>query len=212
MLFIREDPVADPEAMASYSASNRANAGTFVDKYNLRPLAVYGAMEALEGEAPDGVVLLEFPSVEDARGWYESPEYQAAITLLNYRHVHRLDFLPPPVKRSLDDWNMDVYGTMQGPNEFLYTGNLKDWNRIPDMHRIGQPTLIVVGLHDELTPACAMRIHQALPDARVAVFKNSSHLPFWEEPDQYFPVLTGFLEKQVGRGSKPSLAKRRRAR
>ena len=25
---------------------------------------------------------------------------------------------------------MDVCGTMQGPNEFLYTGNFKDWNRI----------------------------------------------------------------------------------
>jgi hypothetical protein len=39
------------------------------------------------------------------------------------------------------DWNMDVYGTMQGPNEFLYTGNLKDWNRVPDLHRITVPTL-----------------------------------------------------------------------
>ncbi len=35
---------------------------------------------------------------------------------------------------------MGPYETIQGPNEFTYTGNLKDWNRIPDMHRIAVPT------------------------------------------------------------------------
>jgi hypothetical protein len=39
--------------------------------------------------------------------------------------VCRLDVWPEPVKRSLEDWNMAPYITMQGPNEFLYTGNLK---------------------------------------------------------------------------------------
>jgi proline iminopeptidase len=129
----------------------------------------------------------------EAEGTLDHPEYQAAITILNYRHVCRLDEWPAPVRRSLEDWNMDVYGTMQGPNEFLYTGNLKDWNRIPDLHAITQPCLITVGMHDELTPACAMRMHRALPDAKLVIFKNSAHMPHWEEPDKYFPVLLDFL-------------------
>ena len=81
---------------------------------------------------------------------------------------------------------MAIYGTMQGPNEFLYTGNLKDWNRIPDMHRITAPALITVGKYDELTPACALRMKHALPDAELVVFPNSSHTPFYEEPDAYY--------------------------
>jgi len=150
----------------------------------------------------------------EAEGTLDHPEYQAAITILNYRHVCRLDHYPAPLQRSLSDWNMNVYGTMQGPNEFLYTGNLKDWNRIPDMHRINQPTLIVVGMHDELTPACAMRMHQALPNARVATFKNSSHTPFYEEPGEYFPVLIDFLSRQAKRRSaaRPRAAKKSKAR
>jgi uncharacterized protein (DUF1330 family) len=79
MLFIREGAVVDPAELATYSAANRSNAGTFVEKYKLRPLSVYGAIEAFEGDAPDGVVLLEFPTADDARAWYHSPEYQAAI-------------------------------------------------------------------------------------------------------------------------------------
>jgi uncharacterized protein (DUF1330 family) len=43
------------------------------------PLAVYGDIITLEGEAPDGAIVLEFPTIEDARAWYESPDYQAAI-------------------------------------------------------------------------------------------------------------------------------------
>ena len=55
----------------------------------------------------------------EAEGYLEHPAYKAAITLLNYRHVLRLDVWPKSVTASLDDWNADVYGTMQGPNEFL---------------------------------------------------------------------------------------------
>lgn len=79
IMFTREEPVRDPEAMERYSASNRANAGLFVETYGLKPLAVYGASEALEGDAVDGVVLLAFPDMAAARNWYDSAEYQAAI-------------------------------------------------------------------------------------------------------------------------------------
>ena len=77
--FVREEPVRDEEALGRYSSSNRSNAGLFVEKYGLKPLAVYGARETFEGDKADGVVLLEFPDMAAARGWYESPEYQAAI-------------------------------------------------------------------------------------------------------------------------------------
>ena len=79
MIFMREAPVRDQAAMELYSASNRRQAGSFVATYGLKPLAVYGALEAFEGEAPDGVIILEFPTTDDARAWYNSPEYQAAV-------------------------------------------------------------------------------------------------------------------------------------
>lgn len=131
----------------------------------------------------------------EAQGTIDHPEYLAAITLLNYRHVCRLPDWPAPVKRSLDDWNMGPYETMQGPNEFLYTGNLKDWNRIPDLPRLALPVLITVGEHDELTPACAMRMKHALPNAELHVFRNASHMPFYENPEAYYPALTNFLSR-----------------
>jgi uncharacterized protein (DUF1330 family) len=79
MIFIREGAVFDAGAMERYSGMNRSHAAAWQQRFGIKPLAVYGALETMEGEAPDGVVLLEFPTMADARGWYASDEYQAAI-------------------------------------------------------------------------------------------------------------------------------------
>lgn len=141
---------------------------------------------------PETVRMMQRREAEDT---IEHPEYQAANTLLSYRHVCRLDQWPEPLSASIEDWNKDPYETVQGPNEFLYTGNLKDWNRITEMGSIEQPCLVVVGAYDELTPACALRMHKALPNSEMAVLPESSHTPFYEEPEAYFARVEPFLQR-----------------
>ena len=131
----------------------------------------------------------------ESLGTFDHPEYQAAVTILNYRHVCRLKVWPESLLASVNDWNMGPYGTMQGPNEFLYIGNLKDWNRIPDMHKLQMPALIVTGTHDEIGPACAIKMDNALPNSQVVVLPNSSHVPFYEEPEAYSAALKKFLSQ-----------------
>ncbi|MCB1644646.1 MAG: DUF1330 domain-containing protein [Pseudomonadales bacterium] len=47
-------------------------------KYNGKLLSVDEAPETMEGEWPyTRTVLIEFPSRDDARAWYDSEEYQA---------------------------------------------------------------------------------------------------------------------------------------
>jgi uncharacterized protein (DUF1330 family) len=43
----------------------------------IKVLASYGLHEDLEGSPTEGTVIAEFPSMEAARAWYESPEYRA---------------------------------------------------------------------------------------------------------------------------------------
>lgn len=77
MIFIREGEIVDPEAMAAYQSGNRSG----VTPAGMKPLVVYGAMESLEGEPADGVVVLEFPDKDAAKTWYFSPEYQERAAL-----------------------------------------------------------------------------------------------------------------------------------
>jgi uncharacterized protein (DUF1330 family) len=64
--------VTNPEAYAEYAKG----ATEAIRQYGGRPLVRGGAYEALEGEARN--VVIEFDSVEQARTYYHSPEYQAA--------------------------------------------------------------------------------------------------------------------------------------
>jgi uncharacterized protein (DUF1330 family) len=57
----------------------RENARPVNAAHPLKPLALYGRHEVLEGPAIEGAVILEFPSVEAARTYYNSPGYQEAV-------------------------------------------------------------------------------------------------------------------------------------
>jgi uncharacterized protein (DUF1330 family) len=53
-----------------------------IARYGGRYLVRGGAVETKEGGwSPKRLVVLEFPSVEDARRWYESPDYAPALAL-----------------------------------------------------------------------------------------------------------------------------------
>jgi uncharacterized protein (DUF1330 family) len=66
--------VTNPEAYAEYAK----DATAAIRQYGGRPLVRGGAHEALEGEARPRNVVIEFESVEQAKRYFHSPEYQAA--------------------------------------------------------------------------------------------------------------------------------------
>jgi uncharacterized protein (DUF1330 family) len=66
--------VTNPEAYAEYVKG----ASEAIRKYGGRPLVRGGAYEQLEGEARPRNVILEFESLDQAKRYYQSPEYQAA--------------------------------------------------------------------------------------------------------------------------------------
>jgi uncharacterized protein (DUF1330 family) len=66
--------VSDPAGLAAY----RASAPQTMEGRGVRFVAGPKIAETLEGEPLQGAVILEFPSVEEARAWYRSPAYQQA--------------------------------------------------------------------------------------------------------------------------------------
>lgn len=55
-----------------------AAVGPLLQGVPVRLLAAYGRQKVLEGPEPEGVAIAEFPTLEEAAAWYESPAYQAA--------------------------------------------------------------------------------------------------------------------------------------
>lgn len=72
-VFIREK-TKDQSEMDAYSPK----AGASLEGHELKILAAYGPHEVLEGPDMEGAVLVEFPSIQAAKAWYDSPAYQEA--------------------------------------------------------------------------------------------------------------------------------------
>jgi uncharacterized protein (DUF1330 family) len=73
VIFIREATL-DRAELDAYAAAAPAS----LEGLPIKVLAAYGRQEVLEGPAPEGIAIAEFPSLEAARRWYDSPAYRAA--------------------------------------------------------------------------------------------------------------------------------------
>jgi proline-specific peptidase len=130
----------------------------------------------------------------EATGDYQNPDYLAAVDVFYRRHLCRMDPWPEALERSskILDGNQ-VYLTMNGPNEFVVIGNLRDWDRTDRLSEISTPTLVTVGRYDEITPRCAQTIRDGIPGARLRVFEHSGHLAHLEETDAYLETVSAFF-------------------
>ena len=88
--------IDDQERFAKYLEGVAAT----LDPHSGKLLALEDPAEVLEGDAPfPRLVLVEFPSIDDARNWYNSPEYTAVKEhrLASSEHVLYAvsEFVPP---------------------------------------------------------------------------------------------------------------------
>ena len=75
---VLESEITDPEKYDKY----RQMAGSSIVQYGGRFLVRGGNPQVLEGGwSPKRVVIIEFPSVERAKAWFNSPEYAPAKAL-----------------------------------------------------------------------------------------------------------------------------------
>lgn len=148
--------------------------------------------DRLKSELPQDVraTLAHYESL----GQYDAEEYHQAVEEFYTRHVCRLAEWPDSIMRTVA--NLDgnqVYETMNGPNEFVVIGRLRDWERRDRLHEIRVPTLITCGRYDEVSPACAQSLHTGIAGSTLTIFEHSAHVAHLEERDTYMRVVGDFL-------------------
>ena len=76
--FIVDNEVTDPAGFEEY----RKQVPGTLEKYGGKILVRGGQMQMLEGDwKPKRIVVTEFPSIEQARRWYDSEDYRALKAL-----------------------------------------------------------------------------------------------------------------------------------
>jgi uncharacterized protein (DUF1330 family) len=74
VVFIREETTNKAE-LEKY----RQTAPAAANGHAMTRLAMYGKSEMLEGPAMEAAAILQFPTFDEAKAWYQSPAYQAAV-------------------------------------------------------------------------------------------------------------------------------------
>jgi proline iminopeptidase len=105
-----------------------------------------------------------------------------------------LDPWPDAVVRGLSKINEEVYNKMQGPNEFVVTGTFKDWDRWDDLHQIKVPTLLLGGRYDTMAVEDKEEMGRRIPNSRVGICENGSHLSMWDDADTYFDFIKQYVK------------------
>ena len=107
------------------------------------------------------------------------------------RHVCRVGPFPDCVQRTFADLaeHPDVYMHMQGPNEFVITGTLKDWDITARLPEIEVPTLITAGATTSSHRGRRRSSTRASAGSELVTFEDSSHMQYVEEPERYLEVV-----------------------
>ena len=86
-----------------------------------------------------------------------------------------------------------TYGYTRSVNEAL-NADLAKYDMWPVLPTFHLPTLVVTGRFDiNVAPSTAWKIHEAIPGSAWAVFEQSGHLPYFEEPEKFTRVIEKFL-------------------
>jgi proline-specific peptidase len=134
----------------------------------------------------------------EREGTTDDPEYDAAMAVFDALHFYRGATPRAELDRMMAERGRETYRAMWGPNEWTVTGALRGWDVRPRLAEIDVPALVVRGQYDLSTESVTRTLLEGLPNAREAVFEQSSHTPVLEETDRYLEVVGSFLRETEG--------------
>ncbi|MDD4616334.1 MAG: proline iminopeptidase-family hydrolase [Alphaproteobacteria bacterium] len=126
---------------------------------------------------------------------FRSEEFAFATQYFYARHVYRnVSPQHPDYQEAAKGMGSSVYTTMWGPSEFIFTGNLKNYDQTGRLHELTIPTLLTCGQWDEARPSTVEYYKSLIPGAQMKVFEKSSHMPHLEETELYMQTVKEFLK------------------
>ena len=137
----------------------------------------------------------------EREGNFESEECKKAEYHYYAKHICRTSPWPQEIFDAFGQLERDptVYFTMMGPNEFLATGTLRDWDVRGMLGEITASTvpgglLLINGLHDTVQDECISAFFTK-PSCRVkwVQFALSGHYVMLEETERFLKVVGEFL-------------------
>lgn len=82
-----------------------------------------------------------------------------------------------------------------GPNEFVPSGTLKDFEYIDRLHEIKVPSLIMSGISDLCSPLVAKTMADEIPNSKWILWERARHTTFVDRHDDYCVELIKWMNE-----------------
>lgn len=90
----------------------------------------------------------------------------------------------------------EAYLTAWGPNEYIASGTLKDYEITDQLHKIQIPVLIISGDSDLVGIRTAEAMERSYPNSRRILFRGARHMCFIDCRDEYMDTLRSWLSEK----------------
>jgi proline iminopeptidase len=84
---------------------------------------------------------------------------------------------------------------MQGPSEFGISGRLTNWDVSKELPKIEVPTLVIGAEHDTMDPNHMKWMSTQVQNGTYAYCPNGGHMAMYDDQENYFNGLIGFVKK-----------------
>jgi len=122
----------------------------------------------------------------------DSVKLPDALNLYYGRFYNRKKPLSPYVDSSLKHQALNVYRHMWGPEEFVATGNLKNYDRTGDLNKLKVPVLFTAGEYDAARPATVMYYQSLVPVSSFVEIMDAGHSTMTDNIDAEIRAIRQF--------------------
>lgn len=128
-------------------------------------------------------------------GNFDDPAYLRANDRFMELHCASTDENSPECLTRPKRAGKEAYLYGWGPNEYVPTGSLGDFEYIDRLGEITRPCLIFSGTEDLCTPAVARSMYEGIPGSRWELMENARHMCFVDRHEDYCHILESWLEQ-----------------
>jgi proline iminopeptidase len=126
---------------------------------------------------------------------FDSPEYLAATDAFYARFLYRSGWPREDIPQcdGVGEFNMEVYEYMWGPEEFVATGTLREFDLTDRLHELHLPVMFIVGRYDEARPETMFEFQRLIPGSVVEVIEDAAHMNMFDQPERFNTVVGEFI-------------------
>jgi len=131
-------------------------------------------------------------------GRWDDPAYLRANDRFMTLHCASIDENTPECVKRPKRSGSEAYLYGWGPNEYVPTGSLGNFEYTDRLGEIAAPCLIFSGSEDLCTPTIAKTLQDGIPGSRWELMAGARHMCFVDRNESYCHILDGWLADHDG--------------